>query len=57
MVGLSLISFSDGTIGFLLINLNNFYLAFHHLSGIYLEILLFSDKLLKKYLTILSSKE
>ena len=50
-----MISCGDGIIGFLFINLNKF--TFSYVLGIYLETLFVSDKLLKKYLTILSSKE
>ena len=48
-------SFDVGTIGFFLIILNRVSGWFSF--GTYLETLLFSDKLLKKYLTILSSSE
>ena len=50
-----MISCGDGIIGLLFINLTKF--AFYFVLGIYLETLFVSDKLLKKYLTILSSKE
>ena len=45
----------EGIIGFLFPNLNK--LSSSSIFGIYLEILFFSDKLLKKNFTILSSKE
>ena len=53
--GFSLISLADGKIGFLMVDLNK--LALSSSFGKYRETLLFSDKLLKKYLTILSSSE
>ena len=53
--GFSFISFTEGTIGFFLFNLNKMSPLF--VLGMYLEILFFSDKLLKKYFTILSSNE
>ena len=53
--GFSIISLSLGTIGFFITDLNKF--NFSSVFGICLETLLFSDKLLKKYLTILSSIE
>ena len=48
-------SIEDGTFGFFSIILNNF--SGWTVKGWYRDILLFSDKLEKKYLTILSSNE
>ena len=50
-----MISSSDGTIAFFWINLSN--VSGCSIIGAYLDMLFFSDKLLKKYLTILSSNE
>ena len=48
-------SSSDGIIGFFWIKLNR--VSACSMTGLYLEMLLFSERLLKKYFTILSSKE
>ena len=56
MVEFSFTSLSDGVIGFFKgISKQDFFLL--NVFGSYLEMLLFSDKFLKKYLTILSSNE